>query len=75
MLLMQLPGLLIAVHAGQRRAAQVLAAQLVCMPSCTGCMKKDDAGFLIVQGPADEKTAGELQAGLAGLPHCKYLKS
>ncbi|MBN2109157.1 MAG: glycosyltransferase family 9 protein [Deltaproteobacteria bacterium] len=26
------------------------------------------AGFLIVQGPADEKTAGNLKAGLAGLP-------
>lgn len=63
-------GPLIAVHAGS-------GGRHKCWPAPCFCAvmqrlhEKKSGGFLIVQGPADQETDGNLQAGLAGLPHEK----
>jgi len=61
-------GLLIAVHAGSggRHKCWPLESFVAVLHWLHG---ETHAGYLIVQGPAEEKTAGELQEGLAGLPH------
>lgn len=60
-------GLLIAVHAGS-------GGRHKCWPSASFCAvmrglhEERRAAFLLVEGPAEEKTAGEMTAALSALP-------